>query len=354
MNNSECYITADCGGSNIVLYAVSPDYSDGVIKSLKYPSLNASLDPEECGRLIAEAVYDFSRECFDASYTRVSRILIGAAGCGNTSVADSVLKSFVDFSRKLPSSADFISESAKIAVISDAELAMCAAFSDSASAASAKLQVSLSSRGLLVISGTGSVCFLKLGRKIYRRGGFGPVIGDPGSGLGISLKLISQILSARDEVEMYGSSFVNAEILSLSDELLRLYSLNSTADIPAFATSASRSTVAKAAEIVIRAAEFGNSAAERILRDSVRPLADFAASLISFAFSADSSYRSAIPLKISLHGGLFAGSEYYASYFRSLVLSRLNPTLADELEFAPLRDISHAVYRFDFNNEVIL
>lgn len=348
MRNTECFITADCGGSNIVLYALSPDISDRALKSRKYPSVNASLDPEKCGRLIAEALSDFSAECADAGCTRASRLLIGSAGCGNKAVAGNVLRAFVNASCKLPVSENFIDSSTKIAVVSDAELAMNAAFSSSVSGEISRTQSHSAVRGLLVIAGTGSVCFLKLGDSVLRRGGFGPVIGDPGSGLDISLRLIRQIMTAHDESEMYGSSSADPGITSLCDSLLRLFSLDSASEIPAFAASASRSAVAKGAELVIRSAECGNPTAAGILRESVSTLADFAASLIVYAFKKSAVTQPHIPMTVSLHGGLFTGSEYFVGLFRASVLEKLKAEFADKVEFTPLHDISRAVCRFDF------
>ena len=122
--------------------------------------------------------------------------------------------------------------------------------------------------GIVVISGTGSVAF---GRNTAgdesRAGGWGPILGDEGSGFWIAREGLSAIVRAHD-----GRGFSTA----MTDLLCNEYKMCSPADLPKFvyANTTQIGDIARFGQLVISAAKSGDTVANNILARAGSELAD--------------------------------------------------------------------------------
>lgn len=122
--------------------------------------------------------------------------------------------------------------------------------------------------GIVVIAGTGSVAF---GRNSSgdesRAGGWGPTLGDEGSGFWIAREGLSAIVRAHD-----GRGFATA----MTDLLCREYDMCSPEDLPRFvyANTTHVSDIARYGKLVIEAAQNGDAVANDILIRAGSELAD--------------------------------------------------------------------------------
>ncbi len=164
-----------------------------------------------------------------------------------------------------------------VVVISDAEAAMEDAFAEGP--------------GILLIAGTGSIAW---GRSpagtMQRCGGWGPVIGDEGSGAWLGRKALQVIASAHDGREPE---------TALTGALLTALELDDVAAIISWAASATPADMATLAPAVLSAAEVGDLRANTIVTMAVEELALHIRALARALFVDE---RAAIP--VALHGGL--------------------------------------------------
>jgi len=122
--------------------------------------------------------------------------------------------------------------------------------------------------GIVVISGTGSVAF---GRNSAgeesRAGGWGPTLGDEGSGFWIAREGLSAIVRAHD-----GRGFATA----MTDLLCSAYQMCSPDDLPKFvyANTTHVGDIARYGQLVIEAAQIGDTVANNILARAGSELAD--------------------------------------------------------------------------------
>jgi glucosamine kinase len=122
--------------------------------------------------------------------------------------------------------------------------------------------------GVVIIAGTGSVAF---GRNAAgeesRAGGWGPTLGDEGSGFWIARKGLSAIVRAHD-----GRGFAT----KMTELLCNEYAMCSPADLPRFvyATTTHADDIARYGKLVIEAARVGDTIAREILASAGSELAD--------------------------------------------------------------------------------
>jgi glucosamine kinase len=208
------------------------------------PGLIGREGPEACGRALAALVRQVAEE---AGQTLPAAALhAGLAGAGEREARERVLEVLAKSG---------VAE--RIAVVSDAEIALAAAFG--------------SGPGILLIAGTGSAVF---GRgadgRLARCGGWGAVLGDEGGGHALGIGALRTVLRVADELEM-PTGLVPA-VLEATD----------TADpraLPTWAGSASKAEVAGLAPLVLRLAAAGDPAADRIVEEAVGALSACVVSL---------------------------------------------------------------------------
>ena len=153
------------------------------------------------------------------------------------------------------------------------------------------------SAGIVVISGTGSVAF---GRNDAgeegRAGGWGPTLGDEGSGFWIAREGLSAIVRAHD-----GRGFVT----SMTDQLCREYDLCSPVDLPKFvyATTTHVDDIARYGKLVIEAAQTGDDVARDIMSRAGSELAECVLAIARKLHMTDSEFP------VAYVGGAFHAGE---------------------------------------------
>lgn len=164
-----------------------------------------------------------------------------------------------------------------VVVVTDAEAAMEDAFGEGP--------------GILLIAGTGSIAW---GRSpagtMQRCGGWGPVIGDEGSGAWLGRKALQVIAAAHDGREPE---------TALTGALLTALELDDVAAIIRWSSAATPANFATLAPAVLSAAEVGDLRANTVVTMAVEELALHVRALARALFVDE---RAAIP--IALHGGL--------------------------------------------------
>ncbi|MFB9756795.1 N-acetylglucosamine kinase [Paenibacillus hodogayensis] len=129
-------------------------------------------------------------------------------------------------------------------------------------------------RGIIVISGTGSIAYgLTEERNKYRVGGWGNLLGDEGSGYDIGIRTLRAAMRSHDGIErptMLGAMIVEAYgFQAITD--LRTY---------IYQPHMKKHDIAKFAELCIRADEQGDAVARTIMDQAAKDLSDTAAALI--------------------------------------------------------------------------
>ena len=166
-----------------------------------------------------------------------------------------------------------------VVVISDAEAAMEDAF--------------VEGPGILLIAGTGSIAWGRSPAGVMQRcGGWGPVIGDEGSGAWLGRKALQVIAAAHDGREPE---------TALTGAILTALELDDVSAIITWAASATPADMATLAPAVLSAAEVGDLRANTVVTMAVEELALHVRALARTLFVDE---RAAIP--VALHGGLLA------------------------------------------------
>lgn len=166
--------------------------------------------------------------------------------------------------------------------------------------------------GVVIISGTGSIAF---GRNAagdeLRAGGWGPTIGDEGSGFWIAREGLSAIVRAHD-----GRGFPT----SMTELLCREYEMCSPDDLPRFvyATTTNTDDIARYGRLVIEAAQAGDEVARDILSRAGSELAECVLAVARKLHMLDAEFD------VAYVGGAFHAGELLLSPMR-LRLSRDAP-----------------------------
>lgn len=158
--------------------------------------------------------------------------------------------------------------------------------------------------GIVVISGTGSVAF---GRNAEgsegRAGGWGPTLGDEGSGFWIAREGLSAIVRAHD-----GRGFATR----MTDLLCNEYDMCRPEDLPRFvyATETHVDDIARYGKLVIEAAEAGDDMAREILARGGAELAECVLAIARKLHMTDSEFP------VAYVGGAFHAGELLLSPMR--------------------------------------
>lgn len=223
--------------------------------------------------------------------TRPAVCVVGVAGAGQERAAQALWSALA--SRRV---ADDVS------VQADATIAMDDAFGDSA--------------GVLLIAGTGSVAFSRApDGRLERCGGWGPVLGDEGSGAWLGRRALSVITAAHDGREPE---------TALTGAILTALELESLDDLIPWGATATPGTFAQLAPVVAQVAAAGDLRANALISFCVEELALHVRTLARRCFSDE---RAAIP--VALSGGLLSRG--------SLVRKRLEQRLKSAVPGATVR-----------------
>lgn len=192
------------------------------------------------------------------------RIIAGMAGVGLPKNKESVVALFEEYG---------ISKE-RILVMSDAELA---------------LQL-IDDQGIILISGTGSICFSKMNLTHFRVGGLGRILGDEGSGYQIGLQALKAALA-----EEYGWGTSTSLTPALKEffnvaELKSLIPQINLGEMPP-------SKIASCAPLVFKEAREKDSAAEEIITRAASDLGNLLATQLKISNLSD--------CEVHLWGGIF-------------------------------------------------
>ncbi len=162
-------------------------------------------------------------------------------------------------------------------------------------------------RGMIVICGTGSMALLDDGSSQRVAGGWGYLLGDPGSGYSIALAGLRAAIRAWE-----GTGPETA----LADRAMAYWKLNQPRDLIGliYDPACGPDTVARFAGEVFALAEDGDGEAENIIREETRLVAWQAASLLQSAPGVE---------KVGLYGGIFQHQPLARQLFADALRARL-------------------------------
>ncbi|MBN9122582.1 MAG: N-acetylmuramic acid 6-phosphate etherase [Planctomycetes bacterium] len=162
--------------------------------------------------------------------------------------------------------------------------------------------------GVAVVAGTGSMAFARSAEgRTARSGGWGPLLGDEGSGYAIALAGLRAAARSADG---------RAQVTLLTDRLLTAFGLTRAEELVGVVyRGGDRAAIAALAPVVLDAAEAGDPVAEHIVRDAASELASATA-----AAARQLGLGAAFPVAVA--GGLFTSSHDYRQRFLSALADR--------------------------------
>jgi N-acetylglucosamine kinase-like BadF-type ATPase len=164
-------------------------------------------------------------------------------------------------------------------------------------------------RGIIVISGTGSIAFgLTEERRKFRTGGWGNLLGDEGSGYDIGIRTLRAAMRSHDGIE---------PPTMLVPMIVEQYRFQAITDLRTYIYQPhlKKHDIARFAELCIRADGRGDRTARAILETAARELAETAAALVR----KDAWFESS---DIVTTGSIFRYSKTFGDTFREALLQR--------------------------------
>ena len=259
-------IGVDGGGTKTEFVLL--DFSGNIIGRERGESTNYQVVGGE--KLKQELIDCFSRllNSTNVSSNKIEQIFLGLAGAGRESDRKEIVALFRD--------TDF---SEKITVDSDAMVALAGAFG--------------TRPGIIIISGTGAICFGKNSEgRVVRAGGWGYLLGDEGSGYFIGREAIIAALKDLDG---------RGEKTKLRKKLEEHFELSSIDQIipQVYQNRIDRVAIANLAPIVFEQTNQGDTIAEEIIRNTGKELGRLAKAVAQkLNFKADE-------IKVALIGSIF-------------------------------------------------
>lgn len=175
--------------------------------------------------------------------------------------------------------------------------------------------------GMILIAGTGSICFgKKSDGSIERSGGWGHILGDEGSGYGLGRDALSAVARMLDG---YGKE------TCLFSYISDFFGLKDRASIISYVYSNDKSAVASISPLVEKAAKMGDEVALSIISENARKLSLIVKS-VGYKLGGGS-------LEISFHGGLIAND----TMLRSSLIAYLSDISPNIHVISPKNDAAH-------------
>ncbi len=236
---------------------------------------------------------------FNADYSEIEKIVIGAAGAGRKEDAEKLESSLHEI---------FSSDGIKIKslkVVSDAQIALQGAFPNEA--------------GCILIAGTGSIIYGKdVKGNIYRAGGFGRLIGDEGSGFSIGrkgLQAAAKYFDGRGDETLIVKLIEEKYSIKSADELItKVYKENFD--------------IASIAEVVLIAANNEDQIAHHILLKETDELIHHISTMMK--------KMDTIDLRISFAGSLILNNNIYSDMLRDKLTTSLPSVKIVEPRHSPI------------------
>ncbi len=265
------YVIGVDGGGTKTEFALL-DYSGNIIGRAKGDSTNYQAIGGK--KLKAELLKGFGAvmNSSDVPAVKIEHVFLGLAGAGRESDRKEIISLFDD--------TEF---NKKITVDSDAMVALAGAFG--------------TGPGIIIISGTGAICFGKnCEGKIVRSGGWGYLLGDEGSGYFIGREAI---IAALKDLDGRGDK------TRLREKIEKHFKLTSIDQIipHIYQNRIDRVAVADLAPIVFEQANQGDAVAEEIIRSASKELGIMARAVAQqLNFESDE-------IKVALIGSIFKQKE---------------------------------------------
>lgn len=229
-------VGVDAGGSRTRALALDRDGGEAA----RWSGPPAAVDPRDPGQTV-RALEDLLRrgEAEGGIELPVEALCAGVAGAGRAEVR-----------KRLETELAASGLARHVRVLTDGEVALADAHGDGP--------------GLLLVSGTGSVAWGRNGRgEVARAGGWGPLLGDEGSGHALARAALRRTTRAADGRETASE---------LAPRLLDRLCLDAPEDLVAWVADASRAEVAALAPAVVELADAGVRPAREIVDEAVEEL----------------------------------------------------------------------------------
>jgi N-acetylglucosamine kinase-like BadF-type ATPase len=176
--------------------------------------------------------------------------------------------------------------------------------------------------GIVIIAGTGSIaCGINARGRFARAGGWGPTIGDEGSGSYIGRRALEAIVMAYD---------YRGEPTIMMEPVLRYFGVSSPPELPPVIYDSPadvHSRIAQLSKIVVKAAQEGDKVARAIIKDAAEELAKAAIAVIEQLKMEKDTFN------LSYVGGVFESGELILTTLREEIQK-----VAPNAEIAPPLD----------------
>lgn len=175
--------------------------------------------------------------------------------------------------------------------------------------------------GIVIIAGTGSIaCGINARGRFARAGGWGPAMGDEGSGSYIGRRALEAVVMAYD---------YRGEPTAMMEPILRHFGVSSPPELPPVIyddRERALREIAQLSRIVVRAAQEGDAVAKEILSDAAIELARAAAAVIEQLRMEQDAFQ------VAYVGGVFEAGELILKPMREEILkvapnARIEPPL---------------------------
>lgn len=228
----------DAGGSRTRALALDGEERE-ITRRSGPPGAVDPRDPDATVTVIGALLHDM--EADGEIELPVDSLCAGVAGAGRTGIRKQVGEALT--ARNL---------ARRVRVLTDGEVALFDAHGECP--------------GLLLVSGTGSVAWGRNGRgEVARAGGWGPLLGDEGSGYAVARAALRRTTRAADGRE---------EASCLAPHLLDRLGLEDVGELVGWIAAAPRAEVASLAPTVVELADDGVPPAVVIVEDAVKELAE--------------------------------------------------------------------------------
>jgi len=173
--------------------------------------------------------------------------------------------------------------------------------------------------GIVIIAGTGSIaCGINANGEFARAGGWGPTMGDEGSGFYIGRRALEAAMAAFDQ---------RGEPTALTEKVCRHFNVASPAELPAVIYNSSASVMREIAQLsrtVVEVAQAGDLIAQQILSDAAVELARAVNAVIKRLGMRREAFQ------VAYVGGVFEAGEMVLAPLRKAVTK-----FASRAEIAP-------------------
>ena len=178
--------------------------------------------------------------------------------------------------------------------------------------------------GVVIIAGTGSIAYgVNKDGEVARAGGWGPTLGDEGSGTYIGRRALEAVMTAYD--------YRRHEETALTEKVCRFFNVKTPPELPAVIYNPDANAmpqIAQLSRLVVETAQEGDAAAIEILKDAAHELARAIKAVIAQLEMRDETFR------IGYVGGVFGAGDLI-----------LEPLREDLVAFAPHAILAPPLYK---------